>query len=248
MKGKGNYTKGLISRCTNYKDSDIIFTLMSEDDGLQNFIARGAKKPTSKLSGHIEPINFVEVYYTSRNSLPSVSQIQSINSFMKIKSNYDLLLRAQYLVELSEKFFTEEANNNPQLEILIETINQLSKTDHPDLVILVYEFELLKSHGFGLRIFECLNCSKSLTKSSNYFSYTNGGFYCESCLGEVHTKEELVKFSVKDQIIFRSIERKTYNELLNLDIKDLSIKKLSGMLRKSISNVLGVQLKTSRFL
>jgi len=248
MKGKGNYTKGLISRCTNYKDSDIIFTLMSEDDGLQNFIARGAKKPTSKLSGHIEPINFVEVYYTSRNSLPSVSQIQPINSFMKIKSNYDLLLRAQYLVELSEKFFSEEANNNPQLEILIETINQLSKTDHPDLVILVYEFELLKSHGFGLRIFECLNCSKSLTKSSNYFSYTNGGFYCESCLGEVHAKEELVKFSVEDQVIFRSIERKTYNELLNLDIKDLSIKKLSGMLRKSISNVLGVQLKTSRFL
>ena len=80
---------------------------------------------------------------------------------MKIKSNYDLLLRAQYLVELSEKFFSEEANNNPQLEILIETINQLSKTDHPDLVILVYEFELLKSHGFGLRIFECLHCSKA---------------------------------------------------------------------------------------
>ena len=47
------------------KDSDIIFTLMSEDDGIQNFIARGAKKPTSKLSGHIEPINFVEIYYLS---------------------------------------------------------------------------------------------------------------------------------------------------------------------------------------
>ena len=25
MKSKGNYTKGLISRCTNCKDSDIIF-------------------------------------------------------------------------------------------------------------------------------------------------------------------------------------------------------------------------------
>ena len=49
MKGK-NYTKGLISRCTNYKDSDIIFTLMSEDDGLQNFIARGAKnQPQNSL-------------------------------------------------------------------------------------------------------------------------------------------------------------------------------------------------------
>ena len=31
MRSKGNYTKGLISRCTNYKDSDIIFTLLSEE-------------------------------------------------------------------------------------------------------------------------------------------------------------------------------------------------------------------------
>ena len=248
MKGKGYYTRGLISRCTNYKDSDIIFTLLSENDGIQNFIARGAKKPTSKLSGHIEPINFVEIYYTSKSDLPAVSQVQSINSFMKIKSKYNLLIRSQYLVELSEKFFSDDANNNSQLKILTETIDQLSKTEHPDLIIMVYEFELLKSYGFGLRIFECLNCSKSLKKSSNYFSYTNGGFYCESCLGNAHSSEELVKFSVEDQIIFRSIERKKYDEILSLDINDLSIKKLSEMLKKSISNVLGVQLKTSRFL
>ena len=248
MKSKGAYTRGLISRCTNYKDSDIIFTLLSENDGIQNFIARGAKKPTSKLSGHIEPINFVEIYYTSKSELPAVSQVQSINSFMKIKSKYNLLIRSQYLVELSEKFFSDDANNNSQLKILTETIDQLSKTEHPDLVIMVYEFELLKSYGFGLRVFECLNCSKNLKKSSNYFSYTNGGFYCESCLGNVHSNEELVKFSVEDQIIFRSIERKKYDEILSLDINDLSIKKLSEMLKKSISNVLGVQLKTSRFL
>ena len=36
--------------------------------------------------------------------------------------------------------------------------------------------------------------------------------------------------------------------MLSLDINDLSIKKLSEMLKKSISNVLGVQLKSSRFL
>ena len=89
MKGKGSYTKGLISRCTNYKDSDIIFTLLSEQKGVQNFIARGAKKPASRLSGHIEPVNFVEIYYSSKSNLPSVSQIQSIDSFLKIKSDLE---------------------------------------------------------------------------------------------------------------------------------------------------------------
>ena len=170
MKGKGSYTKGLISRCTNYKDSDIIFTLLSEQKGVQNFIARGAKKPASRLSGHIEPVNFVEIYYSSKSNLPSVSQIQSIDSFLKIKSDYNLLLQSQYLVELSEKFFTDISDSKSQLEKLIETINQLSSTSHHKLIILVYEYELLKSTGFGLQVFDCLNCSRNLKKSSNYFS------------------------------------------------------------------------------
>ena len=248
MKSKGNYTKGLISRCTNYKDSDIIFTLLSEEKGVQNFIARGAKKPTSRLSGHIEPINYVEIYYSSNSSLPPVSQIQPINSFIKIKSDYSLLMKSQYLVELSEKFFSDETNNKPQLDRLVKTIEELINTSHQELVILVYEYELLKSHGFGLSIFECIHCSKTLNKESHYFSISGSGFYCKNCLGEANSNEELIKLSIESQVIFRSIERRNYTAISQLNLDNMFIKNLSEILKKSISNVLGVQLKTSRFL
>ncbi len=248
MKSKGNYTKGLISRCTNYKDSDIIFTLLSEENGVQNFIGRGAKKPSSRLSGHIEPINYVEIYYSSNSSLAPVSQIQPINSFIKVKSDYNLLMKSQYLVELSEKFFSDETNNKSQLDRLLKTIDELTNTSHPELVILVYEYELLKSHGFGLSIFDCINCSKTLNRESHYFSINNSGFYCKDCLGEANSSEELIKFSIESQVVFRSIERRNYTAISQLDLDNISIKSLSEILKKSISNVLGVQLKTSRFL
>ena len=248
MKSKGNYTKGLISRCTNYKESDIIFTLLSEEKGIQNFIAKGAKKPSSRLSGHIEPINYVEIYYSSNSSLAPVSQIQPINSFIKIKSNYNLLMKSQYLVELSEKFFSDETNNKPQLDRLVKTIEELINTSYPELVILVYEYELLKSHGFGLNIFECINCSKTLIKESHYFSISNSGFYCRDCLSEANSNEELIRFSIESQVVLRSIERRNYATISQLGLDNISIKKLSEILKKSISNVLGVQLKTSRFL
>tara|TARA_B100000902_G_scaffold398086_1_gene463735 strand:+ start:101 stop:847 length:747 start_codon:yes stop_codon:yes gene_type:complete len=248
MKKRGAYTKGLISRCTKYKDSDIIFTLLSEEGGIQNFIARGAKKPSSKFSGHIEPINYVEIYYSGSSSLPAVSQVQSVNSFLKIKSDYNLLMKAQYLVELSEKFFSDDTNYESQLGRLIETLSELPKTSHPGLVVLVYEYELLKSYGFGLRIFECTNCSIQLQKTSHYFSINNSGFYCDNCLGEMKTNENLIKLSVEGQVIFRSIERKKYKDLSNLDLDSVSIEDLNKILKESISNVLGVQLKTSRFL
>ena len=63
-------------------------------------------------------------------------------------------MKSQYLVELSEKFFSDDTGNKSQLNRLIKTIDELTSTKHPELVILVYEYELLKSSGFGLRIFE----------------------------------------------------------------------------------------------
>ena len=44
MKSTSKHIKGIITRCTNYKEADRIFTLIS-DSGIMNFIARGAKKP-----------------------------------------------------------------------------------------------------------------------------------------------------------------------------------------------------------
>ena len=152
------------------------------------------------------------------------------------------------MVELSEKFFTDISDSKSQLERLIETINQLSSTSHHKLIILVYEYELLKSTGFGLQVFDCLNCSRNLKKSSNYFSYFNNGFYCLNCLKEASPSEELIKFTVEDQIVFRSIERRDYVGISKLDVSDVLLKKLSDCLKKSISNILGVQLKSSRFL
>ena len=46
----------------------------------------------------------------------------------------------------------------------------------------------------------------------------------------------------------RSIERKDYVGISKLDVNDVLLKKLSDCLKKSISNILGVQLKSSRFL
>ena len=110
-------------------------------------------------------------------------------------------------------------------------LNELPKTNHSELVVLVYEYELLKSYGFGLRIFECSNCSVQLKKTSHYFSVNNSGFYCDNCLGEMKTNENMIKLSVESQVIFRSIERRNYKNLSSLDLDNISISDLSKILK-----------------
>ncbi|MEC7880743.1 MAG: DNA repair protein RecO [Chloroflexota bacterium] len=246
MKSISRQAKGIITRCTNYKEADRIFTLIS-DNGIMKFIARGAKKPSSKLSGHIEPLNYVMLYYRPSKSLNSVSQVESISSFLEIKKEYNLILRAQYMMELSESLSSENEDNSYILSLLISTLSNIHNSKMPDLDILIFEFELLKYQGFGIRLFDCTNCNKKLERSDHYFSSKAGGFYCGGCFESKEIHYESIKVTIEQQLILRTISRKKYKGLINLNLAEKEINNCRKLIQKSIRDIIGVQLKTVKF-
>lgn len=246
MKSTSKHIKGIITRCTNYKEADRIFTLIS-DSGIMNFIARGAKKPKSKLSGHIEPLNYVNLYYRPSKSLNSVSQVESINSFLEIKKEYNLILKAQYMMELSESLSSENEDNSYILSLLIKTLSNIHNSKIPNLDILIYEFEILKYQGFGIRLFDCTNCNKKLERAEHYFSSKAGGFYCGNCFDSKEIHYECIRVSIEQQLLLRTISRKKYMELANLDLREKEIDTCRKLIQNSVRDVIGVQLKTVNF-
>jgi len=246
MKSTNNHIKGIITRCTNYKEADRIFTLIS-DNGIMKFIARGAKKPSSRLSGHIEPLNYVTLYYRPSKSLNSVSQVESINSFLEIKKEYNLILKAQYMMELSESLSSENEDNSYILSLLISTLSNIHSSKIPDLDILIFEFELLKYQGFGIRLFDCTNCNKKLERSDHYFSSKAGGFYCEDCFESEEIHHESIKVTIEQQLLLRTISRKKYKDLINLNLVEKEINNCRKLIQKSVQDIIGVQLKTVKF-
>ena len=246
MKTPNKHLKGIITRCTNYKESDRIFTLIS-DDGIMKFIARGAKKPSSKLSGHIEPLNYVALYYRPSKSLNSVSQVESIHSFLEIKKEYNLILKAQYMMELAESLFSENDDNSSILSLLINTLRNIHNSKIPTLDILIFEFELLKHQGFGISIFNCTNCDKELERSDHYFSSNVGGFCCTTCFESKRLLDQSIKVTVGQQLILRTIARKNYKDLISLNLSEKEINNCRKLIQNSIRDIIGLQLKTVKF-
>ena len=247
MKQKQISSKGLITRCTNYKESDRIFTLISEEHGLMKFIARGAKKPKSKLSGHIEPLNYINVFYRKGVGLSAVSQVESLNSFLDIKKNYDLILEAQYLMELAENLSVEGEANSFLFKSLINTLSNITSSANTDIQIMIFEFEILKQQGFGIQVFDCINCNKLLSRSDHFFSSFMGGFLCDKCLAANLSGGELKRVSISNQLLLRNISRKNYTSILNADISEVDISDIRKLLQNSIRDLMGVQLKTVNF-
>ena len=247
MKQQQISSKGLITRCTNYKESDRIFTLISEEEGLMKFIARGAKKPKSKLSGHIEPLNYVNIFYRKGAGLNAVSQVESLNSFLDIKKKYDLILDAQYLMELAENLSVEGEGNTFLFKGLINTLSNIASETNKDIQVMIFEFEILRQQGFGIQVFDCINCNKSLSKSDHFFSSFMGGFLCDACLPANLSGGELNKVSISNQLLFRNIARKNYTSILKTSIPEVDILSVRKLLQKSIRDLMGVQLKTVNF-
>jgi len=247
MKYRQSTLTGLITRCTKYKEADLIFTLISEEQGLTKFIARGAKKPKSKFSGHIESLNYVNIYYKPSKGINSITQVESINSFLDLKKTYDLVIKAQYLMELSEVLSMENEKNPFLMKALLGTLAQLSNSKIPDLHIGIFEFEVLNYQGFGMNVFKCLNCRDPLLKLSHFFSSTLGGFLCNKCLSENIDNGELIKVSIQEQVILRNIARKNYRALIENTVSDNDISSIRALLQKSIKDIMDVQLKTSKF-
>ena len=239
--------KGLITRCTNYKESDRIFTLISEEQGLMKFIARGAKKPKSKLSGHIEPLNYINIFYRKGLGLNTVSQVESLNSFLNIKKNYDLILEAQYLMELAENLSVEGEGNAFLFKGLINTLSNIALETNTDIQVMIFEFEILKQQGFGIQVFDCINCNTPLSKSDHFFSSYMGGFLCEACIPANLGGRELNRVSISNQVLFRNIARKNYTSILKTNIPEVDILSVRKLLQKSIRDLMGVQLKTVNF-
>ncbi|MBM01495.1 MAG: DNA repair protein RecO [Chloroflexi bacterium] len=246
MKGPNKHLKGIITRCTNYKESDRIFTLIS-DDGIMKFIARGAKKPSSKLSGHIEPLNYIALYYRPSKSLNSVSQVESIHSFLEIKKEYNLILKAQYMMELAESLSSENDGNSSILNLLLSALKNIHISKIPTLDILIFEFEILKLQGFGISLFNCTNCNKELERAEHYFSSNVGGFYCARCFESKSLFSESVKVTIDQQLILRTISRKNYKDLINFNLSEKEIDNCRKLIRDSIRDIIGVQLKTVKF-
>ena len=92
-----------------YGDTSKIVTLFSEEAGKFSAIVKGVRNNKSKLSGVFENMNHVNVIFTKKENrdLQFIPKAECISSFSAIKDNFDKLMVAYKLLELTSKMMYE---------------------------------------------------------------------------------------------------------------------------------------------
>jgi len=115
-----NYqAEAIIIKKTKLGEADRILTLYTPHLGKIQAVAKGVRRPRSKLSGHLELLTYSLVSLARGKNLDTITGSQTINSFLPLKSDLELTSYALYITELVNQFTADHIENYPLFCLLL---------------------------------------------------------------------------------------------------------------------------------
>lgn len=174
-------TEAIIIRKTKLGEAGRILTLFTPRLGKIQAVAKGVRRPRSKLSGHLELITHSQVTLARGKNIDTIIGSQTINSFLEIKSDLVLLSYALYFSELVNLFAAENAENHSLFNLFLDTLKRLGHDTNNELLRRYFEVQLLSAVGYRPQLKQCVCCRKQLIGNNNTFSPVDGGILCVNC-------------------------------------------------------------------
>ncbi len=120
-------TDALIIKRMDYGEADRILTLFTPGRGKIKAIAKGARRTTSRIAGHVELFTRSQLQLAAGRDLEIITQGESREQFPHLRAELWHATTAYYLAELIDKF-TEEHNEYADLYgLLIDSLRRLDE-------------------------------------------------------------------------------------------------------------------------
>lgn len=174
-------TEAIILKHIKLGEADRILTLYTPALGKIKAVAKGARRPGSKLGGHVELLTHSLLMLARGRNLDIITQSQTINSFLPLKNDLWRVSYGLYVLELVDSFTEERLENQPVFDLLLNTLNWLCEANDAELVLRHFELHLLHHLGYRPQLQNCLSCNSALQPVTNFFSPYQGGVLCPEC-------------------------------------------------------------------
>ncbi|RSD22746.1 DNA repair protein RecO [Mesobacillus subterraneus] len=235
--------EGIVIRTTDYGETNKIVTLFTREFGKVGVMARGAKKPNSRLSAVTQLFTYGHYLFQASTGLGSLQQGEMMSSLRAIREDIFLTAHASYIVDLTDKV-TEDRKSNPFLfELLLQTLNYLNEGYDMEILTHIYEMKMLNVQGLYPVLDRCTNCGS--TEGDFNFSIREGGLLCHRCF---ETDPYRIKTSPGTVRLLRLFYLLDLNRLGNISVKPETKAELNKVIRAYYDEYSGLYLKTRKFL
>ena len=169
----------------NLSESDKIIVMYSRDRGLIKGVAKGVKKPKSKLGARMDLLVANKLMLYKGKNLDTICQAEALNTFNKIRQNMDKIFYSLYISEVVTNFGVEDDPcSNEIFDLLYKALDAIASAQEKIeilLAVLKFQMKMMILSGFGIELNTCLKCGCDLGDGKMYFSSTLGGVICPEC-------------------------------------------------------------------
>lgn len=168
----------------NLGEADRVLSIFTAERGLIKAIAKGARKPGTKMAGRSDILCVNELLLSKGRSFEIITQAQTVDSFPKLRSDLSRLSYGLYYAELTSAFAHGlEEDPKSYLTFLIQALEKLSNMDlSPIHLCLNFELKLLDFLGFKPELTYCIYCRDVLHDYNlSKFNVELGGIICTAC-------------------------------------------------------------------
>ena len=246
-------TETIILRQRRLGEADRLLTVYTPTYGKLEVKAKGVRKITSRMAGHLQPLTRCMVQLAQGRISEVVTGCQTIESFQVLREDLHRLSRALYAVELVDRLAPERMPDFATYRLLLETLRRLERVEKIapstgsglDMALRYFEMHILDQSGFRPELERCVACSLPLQPQQNFFAPQSGGAVCPRCAAGTAGPRMLSLSGLK---VLRLLQRASYNELVHLKVPPPLAQEVERHLRSYIVCVLERDVNAAAFI
>ncbi|MEI7642755.1 MAG: DNA repair protein RecO [Chloroflexales bacterium] len=244
MRERVYQTEAVILRRSDFAEADRLL-LLATPAGKRRVVAKGVRKTTSRIAGHIELFTHTTLLLAIGRNLDIITQSQVIDSFSHMRVDIARLGCAYYIAELYDKFTEDGDESRPLFQLLADAYAALDYSLNPDLVLRSYELSLLQIVGYRPHLHRCAVCGDLLTEEADQFSPQLGGVICPR---DRTADQRAMTLSGPAFRLLRYLQSQPLNAVETLHLSAMVRSEAEGLLRVYLRHLLERDLKSITFL
>jgi len=241
-------TEAIVLRSMDLGEADRVLTVLTPRLGKLRIIAKGIRRPRSRLGGGLEPFSDVHLVLAIGRTFDVVTQVALEDPHLGLRNDLHSTAAAWYLVELADRFCEGSADSHDAFVLLAQGLAALDATPSEvsrEVIARWFELHLLDAMGFRPELTRCLECGAEIGPEGNGFSPVAGGVLGPECLHAAIGARPVTADGLK---VMRHLQRAALPDVLRLRLPAATGREVERALHATVSAVLERELRSRDFL
>lgn len=171
--------RGLVLRVTPYNDTDVLLTVLSQDQGKLTVKARGVRRKNSPLVAPCQLLSYAEFTLFEYRGMYTINEAQAIELFVGLRSDLQKLALGTYFAQVAELISQEDTPNPELLSLVLNSMYALCNLSvSEEHIKAVFELRIACIAGYAPDLSGCIHCGTGLPE---LLDMSGGHLICDTC-------------------------------------------------------------------